>query len=152
MWGKPQGGNMKTCQSQMIFLCMMLVLNGLNVINNTWVTSTVFLFYAGVPGSQGLSDVSNHCTNFILLHAESPLLKQGHFCLSKSLTFQCTTDNSSWSRDWKVFRCLQMETVTEDIKSPNSHWFTDAFWNTCRPRNPNRTCELRRLPSELNSY
>lgn len=83
----------------MIFLCMTLVLNGLNMINNACISSTIFLFYAGMPVSEGLSDVTNHCMNFILIRAESPLLKRGHFCMSKSLTFQRAADNSSRSRD-----------------------------------------------------
>lgn len=75
---------------------MMLVLNGLNIINNAWVSSIyIFFFYAGMPRLEGLSDVTKHRTNLILLCAETSLLKQGHFCLWKSLTLQCASQNSS---------------------------------------------------------
>lgn len=128
---------------------MMLVLNGLNIINNAWVSSTILFSVQECPNQRVFLMLLN---TFFLLQAKMSLLKQGNFCGKPS-----------------HFRMIQRTCCGPDLerypeayrwKLPNktSKPLTPTDQNTSRskrpnpPRNLDPTCKLRCLLPKLSCY
>jgi len=69
----------------MLFLYVMLLLKGLNIINNAWVSSTILFSMQECQIERVLLLLLNTICIFSL-HAKTSLLRQGLFYLWKSLT------------------------------------------------------------------